>query len=68
MREPDHYMEPESWTIGESNSCCLRAEEAAQFTEEEQERIKMILRVAFEVGAVGRRGGTPRKGGASLYG
>jgi alpha 1,3-mannosyltransferase len=68
MKEPDHYMEPESWTIGESNSCCLRAEEANLFTDEEKETISMILRKAREVGAVGRRGGGPRRGRGGLYG
>lgn len=68
MREPDHYMEPESWTIGESNSCCLRATETLQFTKKEKETIEMILRTAFEVGAVGKKGGAPTRGGASLYG
>lgn len=68
MREPEVYMEPESWTIGESNSCCLRNVETYEFTAREKNSIEMILKVAFKVGAVGRRGGIPRKGGESLYG
>lgn len=67
MREPEEYRDPESWTIGESNSCCLRNSESYEFTPREKNTIKIILEVAFKVGAVGRRGGVPRSGGASLY-
>lgn len=68
MREPDHYMEPESWTIGESNSCCLRGLVAFEFTETEKDTIEMILKTAVDVGAVGRKGGAPVKHGGDLYG
>ena len=68
MKEPEEYMEPESWTIGESNSCCLRNVDTYEFTSREQNALRIILEVAFKVGAVGRKGGVPRRGGANLYG
>ena len=68
MKEPEVYMEPESWTIGESNSCCLRHTETFEFTPREKRAIETILQVAFKVGAVGRRGGVPKRGGENLYG
>lgn len=68
MKEPTEYQDPESWTIGESNNCCLRNTETFEFTEQEKLAIGTILRTAFQVGAVGRTGGGPRRGGDHLYG
>jgi len=68
MREPETYREPESWTIGESNSCCLKNAEVYEFTEKERKTIQTILRVAFKVGAVGKKGGSPKFSGEHLYG
>jgi len=55
--EPYMASETDAWQLGEGNEACLATESVTAFTEEEREVLDMVIGLAQEVGALGKRKG-----------
>jgi alpha 1,3-mannosyltransferase len=51
MREPREITDPEAWTMGQSNKCCLSGLQTFEFTKEEKQTLKTIFQFAVDAGA-----------------
>ncbi|KAJ6260415.1 hypothetical protein Dda_4641 [Drechslerella dactyloides] len=47
--------EPDQWKLKQNNICCLTSHESFEFSEEEKSALQMIMDIAFEVGAYGKK-------------
>ncbi len=55
MKEPREVRDPGSWQLGENNICCLTSDKTFEFTQDEIDVLEMIIDMAREAGALGKR-------------
>lgn len=52
IKEPSDVDDPNSWELGSSNVCCLRANSTVDLTEGEKNTLQIIIDTAREAGAL----------------